>query len=134
MHNSSLSSVSPISEAALPTTGSVREIRQAFRVFIHSPEAKPYRCARYGTKYPGRSSLLHFVIYALLRRQDPRKCSHDPASASFQHAMSQVVSAAPKSEWGVGTDAVQVVLERDFQRVISPEQWQDAVQWWRHLP
>lgn len=58
-----------------------------FREFVKDPQNKPYKCESYGTKYSGNVTLLHFVLYAVLRGKSPTKTTHDVESEKYCQAL-----------------------------------------------
>lgn len=64
-----------------------------FRGFVADPANKPSQDPSYGTKHPGRITLLHFMFYAILRGKSPESTSHDPKnSEKYQSALRQLYS------------------------------------------
>lgn len=73
-------------------------LKKTFGAYVKAPENRPWYSEEYGTKYPGKVTLLHFMIYAVLRGKDPRKVSHDPSGATYQHAWMMLTSPHYASE------------------------------------
>lgn len=88
-------------------------IKQAFKAFVNAPESKPYHDS-YGTKHKGKVNLRHFVIYALLKGLDPKRCSHDPSSENFIRIMLEIKRG----------HVSQNVLDEAFGGLVSTEDLQ----------
>ncbi|ELP5902555.1 hypothetical protein QTV49_004595 [Vibrio vulnificus] len=85
------------------------EIISSFKAFLKNKDNHPKKDEVYGTKYNFRITLSHFVLYAIIRNQDPAATSHDPEnSEKYINAISGLRSLMrnykPESvSWGFKT-------------------------------
>lgn len=69
------------------------EILSTFKAFVNNKDNHPKKDKTYGTKYNFRITLSHFVLYAIIRNQDPAATSHDPEnSETYIDAISGIKS------------------------------------------
>lgn len=69
------------------------EIVSTFKLFVKNKNNHPKKDERYGTKYNFNIKLVHFVLYAIIRNQDPKKTSHDPEkSEKYEEAIKSLNS------------------------------------------
>ncbi len=86
-----------------------KEILATFKAFVKNKDNHPKKDEAYGTKYNFRITLSHFVLYAIIRNQDPAATSHDPEnSEKYIDAISSLRSLMrnykPESvSWGFKT-------------------------------
>lgn len=66
------------------------EIKSNFSNFVNDPENKPWKHEVYGTKFSGKVTFSHFVIYALLRGVNPEKATHDPHSERYKAIIAMI--------------------------------------------
>ncbi|WP_425263184.1 hypothetical protein [Vibrio owensii] len=74
------------------------EICKHFRAFLKDKSNKPWKCERYGTKYPGKVTHKHFILYSLLRGKTAEITSHNPESDGFKDAILALRSLLTGSE------------------------------------
>ncbi len=102
-------------------------IKQSFKRFLQTKEAKPWTCTTYGTRYPGECQLIHFLVYAILRGKFTGQCVHSQVNEKYQSAMQLILHPDLHSKWKFGSRRVQHILETVFSDSVTPEMWQEAV-------
>lgn len=93
--------------------------KQAFNAFVSNPKNKPKYCAYgHGTKYPGNVTLLHFVVYAILRGKSPAVCTHDVTSEKYTEVCRRLTRE---------TERVFTQLAAVFGETVTLSQFKEAI-------
>lgn len=92
-------------------------VKQAFKAFVTNKANLPFH-NEYGTKFPGRATLLHFMIYAAIRGKDPKICTHDTQSEKYQQAWHQLTQHQER---------LQTLLQDAFSGLVSLSELRSAV-------
>lgn len=90
-----------------------------FRRFQADPANRPTYDPKYGTKYPGKLTHLHYAFYALLRGKSPEITSHDTDALSHQSIHQTLI------RMGNGNASAPDALQRAFG--LSGRQIQHAI-------
>lgn len=70
-----------------------KDVVASFKSFVKDKNNHPKKDEQYGTKYNFKITLGHFIVYAIIRNQDPSKTSHNPeGSEKYIDAMRELKS------------------------------------------
>lgn len=103
-----------------------KEVVLSFKSFVKDKNNHPKKDEKYGTKYNFRITLAHFIVYAIIRNQDPSKVSHDPINSEYysdvmKELKSMVTNYNPdRKSWRYRTfkEAFNI-SEEELNRVLS---------------
>lgn len=102
--------------------------KQAFKVFVSDPANQPTR-NHYGTKFPGKVTLEHFMLWAVLRGKSPACCSHDVKGERYVQALAYLTRLFAGQDQR-SREALNALLLRAFGGHITAD---DAVKNWLSL-